>query len=156
MKKLISAIAVCALAIGLIAVPGALGVKSTKLVSGTVSVGVTPVPLPDATRTVGVTGNLASSSSCRSGRTVHFFWVTNGVAGSEVGNAMTGANGDFSATLPRPTDTSTSTSSATLRTTVDQVTRKVGSKKKGKKTKKGRAFECLSLTADVPVALSAT
>jgi hypothetical protein len=45
MKKLISATAVCALAIGLVAAPGALGVKSPKLVSGTVSVGVTPIPL---------------------------------------------------------------------------------------------------------------
>jgi hypothetical protein len=156
MKKLISATAVCALAIGLVAVPGALGVKSPKLVSGTVSVGVTPSPLPDATTTVSVSGNVASSSECRKDRTVHFSWVTNGVAGAEVGSAMTSSNGDFTATLPRPTDTSTTTSAVALRTTVDQVTRKVGSKKKGKKTKKGRAFECLSLTADVPVALSAT
>ena len=156
MKKLISATAVCALAIGLVAAPGALGVKSPKLVSGTVSVGVSPVPLPNETTTVAVTGNLASSSSCRSGRTIHFFWVSNGLAGSEVGGAITGSNGDFSATLPRPTDTFPTTSGVSLRTTVDQVTRKVGSKKKGKKTKKGRAFECLSVTADVPVALSTT
>ena len=156
MKKLIGATAVCALAIGLVAAPGALGVKSPKLVSGTVSVGVTPVPLPDATTSVSVSGNVATSSSCRTGRTVHFAWVSNGVAGAEVGSAVTGPNGDFTATLPRPTDTSTAGTSVALRTTVDQVTRKVGSKKKGKKTKKGRAFECLSITADVPVALSAT
>ena len=156
MKKLISATAVCALAVGLVAVPGAFGVKSPKLGSGAVSVGVSPVPVPNATQTVIVTGNVASSSSCRKDRTLHFSWVTNGVAGPEVGSAVTGSNGDFSATLPRPTDTFPTTSSVTLRTSVDRVTRKVGSKKKGKRTKRGRAFECLSIGTDVPVALSAT
>jgi hypothetical protein len=155
MKKLISAAVVCAMAIGLVAVPGALGVKSPKLVSGTVSVGVTPIPVPDATTSVSVTGNVGASSGCRKDRTLHFSWVSNGVAGPEVGSAVTRSNGDFSATLPRPTETSTMTSSVTLRTSVDQVTRKVGSKKKGKKAKRGRAFECLSLTTDVPVPLSA-
>jgi hypothetical protein len=154
MKKLISAGVVCAVAVGLVAVPGALGVKSPKLVSGTVSVGVSPIPLPDTTTSVSVSGNLASNSSCRKDRTLHFSWVTNGVPGAEVGSAVTRSNGDFSATLPRPTDTSATTSSVNLRTTVDQVTRKVGSKKKGKKTKKGRAFECLTISADVPVGLT--
>ena len=156
MKRLISATAVCALAIGLVAVPGASGVKSPKLVSGTVSVGVSPVPLPNATQTVNVTGNVAAGSSCRKDRTLHFSWVTNGVPGAEVGTVTTGSNGDFSAVLPRPTDTFPTTSSVVLRTTVDQVTRKVGSKKKGKRTKRGRAFQCLSISTDVPVALSAT
>ena len=156
MKKLISATAVCALAIGLVAVPSASGVKSPKLVSGTVSVGVTPIPLPDTTSSVSVTGNVAANSGCRSARTVHFSWVSNGVPGAEVGSAVTGSNGDFNAILPRPTETSTTTSSVSLRTTVDQATRRVGSKKKGKKTKRGRAFECLGFSADVPVGLSAT
>jgi hypothetical protein len=154
MKKLISAGVVCAVAVGLVAVPGALGVKSPKLVSGTVSVGVSPLPLSDTTTSVSVSGNLASNSSCRKDRTLHFSWVTNGVPGAEVGSAVTRSNGDFSAILSRPTDTSTTTSSVSLRTTVDQVTRKVGSKKKGKKAKKGRQFECLTISADVPVALT--
>jgi hypothetical protein len=152
MKKLISAAVVCGLAIGLVAVPSALGVKSPKLVVGTVSVGVSSSPLPDSTTTENVTGNVASSSSCRKGRTVHFSWVANGVP-TDAGVAFTGSNGDFNATVPRPAQTSTTTSSVILRTTVDQVTRTVGSKKKGKKTKKGRAFVCLSISADVPVAL---
>jgi hypothetical protein len=154
MKKLISATAVCALAIGLVAAPNALGVKGPKLVSGSVSVAVVPIPLPNATTTVSVTGNVAGSSGCRKDRTVHFVWVSNGVAGPEVGSAVTGPNGDFSATLPRPTDTAPTTSSVTLRTTVDQATRRVGSKKKGKKAKRGRQFTCIGATADVPVALS--
>jgi hypothetical protein len=156
MKKLICATAVCALATGLVAAPGALGVKSPKLVGGGVSVGVTPIPLPNTTTSVSVTGNVAASSDCRKDRTLHFSWVSNGVAGPEVGTAVTRPNGDFTATLPRPTETSTTTSSVSLRTTVDQVSRKVGSKKKGKKAKGGRQFTCLSMTADVPVGLSAT
>jgi hypothetical protein len=152
MKKLISAAVVCGLAIGLVAVPSALGVKSPKLVVGTASVGVSSSPLPDSTTTENVTGNVATSSSCRKGRTVHFSWVAGGVP-TEVGSAVTGSSGDFNATVPRPTQTSTTTSSVILRTTVDQVTRTVGSKKKGKKTKKGRPFVCLSISADVPVAL---
>ena len=155
MKKLISATVVCVVAIGLVAVPGALGVKSPKLVVSTVNVGVSPIPLANTTTTVAVTGNVAANSSCRPARTVHFSWVSNGVAGPEVGSAVTRSNGDFSATLPRPTDTFPATSSVSLRTTVDQVTRKVGSKKKGKKTKRGRVFECLGTSADVPVTLSA-
>ena len=154
MKKLISAAVVCGLAIGLVAVPSALGVKSPKLVRGAVSVGVSSSPLPDSTTTENVTGILATNSNCRKGRTVHFTWVSGGVAGPEVGSAITGTNGDFSAVVPRPAETSTTTSSVILRTTVDQVRRKVGSKKKGQKTKKGRVFVCLSVSADVPVALS--
>jgi len=155
MKKLISAAVGCALAIALVAVPSALGVKSPKLVAGSVSVGVSSSPLPDTTTTENVTGNVASSSSCRKGRAVTFYWVSNGVQGPPAGSAVTGSNGDFSAAVQRPADTSATTSSVVLRTTVDQVTRTVGSKKKGKKTKKGRAFECLSISADVPVALQA-
>jgi len=155
MKKLISAVAACALAIGLVVVPSALGVKSPKLVLGTVSVGVSSSPLPDTTPTETVTGNVASSSSCRKDRTVHFAYVVGGVQGADVGTAVTRSNGDFTATVPRPTQTSSTAPSVTLRTSVDQVTRKVGSKKKGQKTKKGRVFQCLSVSADVPITLQA-
>jgi hypothetical protein len=35
------------------------------------------------------------------------------------------------------------------------VTRKVGSKKKGKKTKKGRVFNCLTISGDsAPIAIA--
>ncbi|MDX6606891.1 MAG: hypothetical protein QOD14_1431 [Solirubrobacterales bacterium] len=156
MRKLISACAVCAMAIGLVVVPNAFGVKSAKQVGGTVSVGVTPNPLPDTTTTVTASGGVASNSGCRKDRTLHFFWVNGSTVGPEVGTAMTTSNGSYTATLPRPTDTSLTTSSVTLRATVDQVTRKVGSKKKGKKTKKGRRFDCLAITGDsAPVTLVA-
>jgi hypothetical protein len=150
MKKLISACAVCAVAVAAVAAPSALGVKSAKQVGGTVSVGVTPNPLPDTTLAVTASGNVASNSSCRKDRTLHFFWVNGATVGPEVGTATTRSNGSYTATLPRPTDTSSTASSVVLRATVDQVTRKVGSKKKGKKTKKGRRFDCLALTGDSP------
>jgi len=151
MKKLISATAVCALAVAAVAVPSALGVKAPKQVGGTVSVTVTPTTVTpnDTSTTVAASGNVASNSSCRKDRTVHFNYVENGIPGPEVGTAITGPNGDYAATLAEPTSSDLSTfHSVTLRVTVDQVTRKVGSKKKGKKTKKGRRFDCLQLTAD--------
>jgi hypothetical protein len=154
MRKLVSAVAVCALAVGLVAAPSALGVKSTKLVGGTVSVNVTPNPLPNATATVTASGNVASNSSCRKLRTVRFYWVVNGVQGAEIGSAVTRSNGDYTATLPRPTETAPTTTSVTLRAIVDQTFKKVGSKKKGRKDKKGRQFNCLSITGDsAPVTL---
>jgi hypothetical protein len=157
MRKLIGATAVCALAIGLVAVPGALGVKSAKQVGGTVSVFVTPSSFTTGDTTVtsaSVSGNVASNSSCRKDRTVHLYWVSNGVVGPEVGSAVTRSNGDYSATVPRPTDTNPPTTSVVLRGIVDPTTRKVGSKKKGKKHKKGRRFDCLQLTGDsAPVAI---
>jgi len=150
MRKLISATAVCAVAVGLVAVPGALAVKSPKQVGGTVSIAVAPNPLPNATTTVTANGNVASNSSCRKDRTLHFYWVTNGVQGPEVATTTTRSNGDYAATVPRPTDRAPTTNTNVLRVNVDQVTRKVGSKKKGKKTKRGRRFDCLALTADSP------
>jgi hypothetical protein len=151
MKKLISATAVCALAVGIVAAPSALGVKAPKQVGGTVSVNVTPTTVTpgDEFTTVTASGNVASNSSCRKDRTVHFAYVENGVVGPELGTAITGSNGDYTATLAEPTSSDLTTShSVVLRATVDQVTRKVGSKKKGKKTKKGRRFDCLQLAAD--------
>jgi hypothetical protein len=149
MRKLISACAVCAVAVGLVAVPSALGVKSPKQVGGTSSLSVTPNPLPNATTTVTASGNVASSSGCRKDRTVHFAYVNGTTVGPDLGvTATTGSNGDYTASLPRPTDTAPTTTSVVLRATVDPLTRKVGSKKKGKKTKKGRVFNCLTFTGD--------
>jgi hypothetical protein len=144
MKKLLGSAAVCALAVGLVVVPGAGAVKSPKLVGGTVSVSLTPNPIPSTATTVTASGNVASNSGCRKDRTVHFAYVSGTTVGPEVGTAETGPNGDYSAVLPRPTDTPPAT--VALQVTVDQTFRKVGSKKKGKKTKKGRQFNCMELT----------
>jgi hypothetical protein len=151
MKKLISACAVCAVAVGVVAVPNALGVKSPKQVNGTVGVNVTPSTFTTgdtAVTTATVSGNVAASSGCRKDRTVHFAYVNGATVTPLAETAITGPNGDYTATVPRPTDTNPPTSSVTLRATVDALTRKVGSKKKGKKAKKGRAFNCLQITGD--------
>lgn len=150
MRKLISAAVVCAVAIGLVAVPGALAVKSPKLVTGIITVGETPNPLSDPTPNVAATGNVASNSSCRRFRTVRFSWVnatTNAVISTAPETTLTNVNGDYSATVTRPATTSTTTSSVKLRAAVDQVFRRVG-KKKGAHNKRGRQFNCLSITAD--------
>jgi hypothetical protein len=155
MKKLISAGAVCAVAVATVAVPSALGVKSAKQVGGTVSVGVTPTTVDATTATVTASGGVASNSGCKKDRTVHFAYVNGTTVGPEVGTTATGSNGKYTVTLPKPTDTNPPTASVVLRATVDQATRKVGSKKKGKKTKKGRRFDCLQITGDsAPIAIA--
>jgi len=155
MKKLISASAVCALAVAAVAVPSALGVKSAKQVGGTVSVAVTPTTVDATTTTVIASGGVASNSGCKKGRTVHFAYVNGTTVGPEVGMTTTGSNGKYTATLPKPTDTNPPTASVVLRATLDQAIRKVGSKKKGKKTKKGRRFDCLQITGDsAPIAIA--
>jgi hypothetical protein len=155
MKKLISAGAVCAVAVGLVAVPNALGVKSAKQVGGTVSVSVTPTTIETTTITVTASGGVTSNSNCKKGRTVHFAYVNGTTVTPLTETAMTKGNGTYAVTLPKPADTNPPTSSVVLRATVDPLTRKVGSKKKGKKTKKGRAFNCLQLTGDsAPIAIA--
>jgi hypothetical protein len=151
MKKLITACAVSAMAVALVAVPSALGVKSAKQVGGTVTVSVTPSTFTTGDSTVTtatVSGNVASNSSCRKDRTVHFAYVNGATVTPLAETAVTRSNGNYTVTVPKPADTNPPTTSVVLRATVDQATRKVGSKKKGKKTKKGRAFNCLSITGD--------
>ena len=151
MRKLISACAVCAMAVGLVVAPGALGKKGTKNVGGTVSVSVTPSTFTTGDTTVTtatVSGNVASSSNCRKDRTVRFAYVNGTTVTPLAATAVTRPNGDYTATVPRPADTNPPTTSVALRATVDAAIRKVGSKKKGKKTKKGRAFNCLAITGD--------
>jgi hypothetical protein len=148
MRKLISACAVCAMAIGLVVVPNAFGVKSAKQVGGTVSVNVTPTTVDTTTTTLAASGNVASNSSCRKDRTVHFAYVNGTTTTPLAETATTRSNGSYTATVPKPADTNPPTTSVVLRATVDPQTRKVGSKKKGKKTKKGRAFNCLQITGD--------
>lgn len=147
MRRIISAAAVCAMAVGLVAAPGVVakgGPKAPKQVPGTVSVNVTPTTITATTTTVTATGNVAASSSCRKDRLVRFAYVngTTGVVTPLATTAVTGSNGDYTAVLPKPTDTNPPTSSVSLKATVDQQIRKVGSKKKGKKNKKGRQFVC--------------
>lgn len=154
MKKLISACAVCAVAVSAVAVPSALGVKSAKQVGGTVTVNVTPSTVDATTTSVTASGSVASNSSCKKDRTVHFAYVNGTSVGSEVGTATTGPSGKYTVTLPKPTDTNPPTASVVLSATVDGVTRKVGSKK-GKKTKKGRRFDCLQIIGDsAPIAIA--
>ena len=155
MRKLISACAVCAMAVAVFAVPSALGVKSAKQVGGTVNVIATPTTVDATTTTVTASGRVASNSSCRKGRTVHFAYVNGTTVGPEVGMTTTKSSGKYTVDLPKPTDTNPPTASVVLRATVDEVTRKVGSKKKGQKTKKGRRFDCLQLTGDsAPIAIA--
>jgi hypothetical protein len=155
MKKLISACAVCAMAVGLVAVPNALGVKSAKQVGGTVSVTASPTTIEATTTTVAASGSVASNSGCKKDRTVHFAYVNGATVTPLAETATTKGNGAYTATLPKPTDTNPPTTSVVLRATVDPLTRKVGSKKKGKKTKKGRAFNCLQITGDsAPIAIA--
>jgi hypothetical protein len=152
MRKLISAGVVCALAIGLVAVPGAVAKKGVKNVGGSVSVNVTPtnvtVLTPPGTTpnptTLTVTGNVASNSGCRKNRTVHFYY--SGAPLVELTTTptpvTTGPNGDYTATIPSPT-----TTGQTVLVKVDQAFRKFASKRKGKKPKRGRtAFNCQELT----------
>jgi hypothetical protein len=143
MRKLLISAGVCALAIGLVVAPGAGAVKSTKQVPGTVSVFVTPNPVPDTVTSVTATGNVAASSGCRKDRTVHFTWI-NSVTGAPTPlaqTAVTGSNGDYTVSLPKPSPPGT----YVLQATVDQQLRRVGSKKKGKKAKRGRQFNCLQI-----------
>jgi hypothetical protein len=155
MRKLVSACAVCAVAVGLVAVPGALGVKSAKQVGGTVTVGVTPTTVDSTTTTLAASGGVASNSGCKKDRTIHFAYVNGATVTPLAETAETKNNGSYTATVPKPTDTNPPTSSVVLRATVDPVTRKVGSKKKGKKTKKGRRFDCLTFSGDsAPIAIA--
>jgi len=154
MKKLVGATAACALAIGLVVAPG-VGAKSgngnghtPKQVPGTVSVAVTPTTVTSTTTTLTASGNLFATSGCRKDRTVRFSYVNGSTVTPLSATVVTGPNGDYTATLPKPTDTNPPTSSVTLRVTVDQAFRKVGSKKKGKRNKKGRQFNCMAATGD--------
>jgi hypothetical protein len=158
MKKLLGAAAVCALTVGLVAAPGASAVKSPKQVPGTVTVSVTPSPIPSTATTVTATGNLASNSGCRKDRLVHFAWVSGATVVHLTETAETGPNGSYSVVLPRPTDPPfTPPTTVALQATVDFAVRKVGSKKKGKKAKRGRQFHCLAIaeTFSGPIALEA-
>jgi hypothetical protein len=156
MRKLVTAIAVGALAVGLTAAPSALAKKSVKQVKSTVTVSATPTADPTTTATTGVTasGNVKANSSCRKNRIVHLYYVIGGVQGAEVGTAETRSNGDFEATLAPPSPLADGT--AQVRAIVEEGlrTKKIKGKKKGalKGKKKGainkRKFNCLEGTGD--------
>ena len=146
MRKLMITIAVAALAVGIAAAPAAIAKKGPKQVSGTVSVVPTPTTVTPATTTVTVSGNVASSSGCRKDRTVRFSYVNGTTVTPLAETAVTRSNGDYLVVLPKPADVAPA--SVTVRATVDQAIRKVGSKKKCKKAKKGRPFNCLGTTGD--------
>jgi len=160
MRKLVGATAVCAIAVGLAVVPGAGAVPGNgngngssngtghtpKQVSGTVSVNVTPTTVTSTTTNVTASGNVFATSGCRKDRTVRFSYVNGTTVTPLATTVETGPNGDYTATLSKPTDTNPPTSSVILRATVDQATRKVGSKKKGKRNKRGRQFNCMEVS----------
>jgi hypothetical protein len=141
MKRVISAAAVCAVAVGLVAVPSAIGVKSAKQVNSATTVNVTPTTVAANGAAVG-SGNVSSNSSCRKDRTVELEWFnTTTLAVTPAGTATTRSNGDWTANLTAPSTAGT----YTLRATVQgPVTRRVGGKKKSKRTKRGRQFSCLA------------
>ena len=138
MKRLISACAVCAVAVAAVAAPSALGVKSTKQVASSVTVDVTPNPVVAGGKATG-RGTVSSNSNCQKDRTVVLEWVDASSVATPAGSAQTNGSGKYKADLTAPAVAGT----YTLRATVQgPVIRKVGSKKKGQKTKKGRQFSC--------------
>jgi hypothetical protein len=164
MRKLITAIAVGALAVGLTAAPGAVAKKTTKQVSGTVTVFASHsmVEAP-ATTPITVIGNVKANSSCRKHRTVRFAYgnTVTGAATPLATTVETFSNGDFLAVLTPP-DTSAD-ATVVVRATVDQTlrTKKVKGMRKGagKGQKKGtinkRKFNCLETTGDsAPITVS--
>src|SRR5882762_7777936 len=93
MRKLISACAVCAVAVGLVVVPSALGVKSAKQVGGTGTVGAAPSTIVSTTTTVVASGSIAANSGCKKDRTVHFSYVNGSTVTPLAETAVTTSNG---------------------------------------------------------------
>ena len=153
MRKLLSAIAIGLLASFLMVAATAVGKgpKSPKQVAGTVSVVATPSTLGPADSTTTVAGNVKANSSCRKDRIVRFTYTGLGGTTQLAETAETRSNGDFTAVLPRPADAAPAT--VMLQASVDQADRKVGSKKKGKKPKKGRKITCLAATSQTTLTL---
>jgi hypothetical protein len=151
MRKYFTVIAVAALAAGLAAAPSVVAKKGPKDVGSTVTVVPVPSTIEASTATVAVTGNVAASSGCRKDRTVRFSYTDSVGTTQLTETAVTRPNGDYSATLPKPT--TTGPAGVTLTATVDQAARVTKGQKKGKGKKKGHAkgkarkFNCLGSTA---------
>ncbi len=152
MRKLPVAIAVGVLAVSLAAAPTVIakpGPKGPKNVGGTITVVATPSTIETTTTTVAASGNVKANSSCRKNRTVRFSYVDSAGTTVLTETAVTGPNGDYSATLPKPTTTGPAT--VNLVATVDEAVRRTKGQSKGKGKKKGhgkkaKKFNCLSAT----------
>jgi hypothetical protein len=153
MRKLWSAFGVGLLATSLLLGGTAVGKgpKAPKQAPGALSVLATPSTLGTADTAVTVTGNLKSNSGCRKDRVVRFAYMGSGGTTQLPQTTETRSNGEFAVVLPRPTDTAPAM--VTLQVSVDQADRKVGSKKKGKKQKKGRKITCLAATGQTTLTL---
>ena len=154
MRKLLGATAICLLAGAAIISATAVGKgpkAQPKQVAGTLSVLATPSTLGTADAATTATGNLKSNSGCRKDRVVRFSYTGSAGTTQLAETAETRSNGDFSAVLPRPTDMAPAT--VTLLVSVDQADRRVGSKKKGKKQKKGRKIVCLAASGQTTLTL---
>jgi hypothetical protein len=152
MRKRLTTIALGSLIACVAIAPGAFGnkghgPKGPKQAPGSISLTANPSTVMPTTSTISVNGNVMATSSCRKDRTVQFSYVGSGGTTALPVTAASGPNGDFAATLPRPTDTAPAT--VTLQATAGQTDRKVGSAKKGKKSKKGRRITCLSATGQI-------
>ena len=141
MRKLFTATAVCALAVGLTVAPGAVGKKSVKRVTSTVTLTALPTTINSTATPVTVTGNVKANSSCRKNRTVHFHYLTGGNMSAEMGTATTRSNGDFSATLAAPSPLVDGTTQ--VHAVVDETFRKKVIKGKKKGATQKRKFLCL-------------
>ena len=126
--------------------------KAPKLVSGAVSLTATPSTVTPSTTDLIVSGNVMATSSCRKDRVVSFTYV--GPAGTTLlpVTAVTGPNGNVTATVPKPTDSAPAT--VQLEATVPQVDRRVGSRKNGKKAKRGRKITCLAATGQTTLTVA--
>jgi hypothetical protein len=149
MKRLISAAAVCAVATGLVAIPGAVAKPAPKTVPAAITVNESPNPVTAGTA-VTASGNLASRITCAKYRLVTLEWVDATQVATPAGTATTGPTGDYSTTFNAPAAAGT----YTLRASVTEGDRTVGGKHK--KHKKGRRFVCGGATASTaPVTVNA-
>ncbi len=144
MRRIISASAMCALAIGLVVAPGAIGKAGPKQVSGGVSVLVSPNPVPSTATSVTASGNVGASSSCRKDRTIRFQYVNTATGAVEplAVTTVTGPNGDYSATLPRPaapTPPATLPQTYVVQATVDQADAQGRKQEEGQEEEEGPA-----------------
>jgi hypothetical protein len=112
MRKVFVAAALCAVAIVAVAAVSGAAAKGKPKLPGKVSVLLTPnnQVVPPATKpsttNVTVVGKLKTRPACRSSRTIRFTYITPAGVYDLTETATTGSNGSFTATLPRPKDTS--------------------------------------------------
>lgn len=157
MRRLITAAVLGALAACIAVAPAAIGSngqgsKQPKLAPGSVSLLANPSTVTGSTTTISVSGNVMATSGCRKNRTLAFSYVGTGGTTPLTVTAVSGPNGDFAASLPKPADAAPAT--VTMEATAGQVDRRVGSAKKGKKHKKGRKITCLSATGQAALTVA--